>query len=104
MKEKSKKIGKALRGMKKLFKEGECPVYVRASEIQKYLDNGWKYSLYKPDTTNPAYGRRWMHIEGSSKKEDRVYVKEEEVDHYLKIGYVFGFTDKPKQITNIEVE
>ena len=43
---------------------------------------------------NPAYGRKWMHLKGSSKKEDRVYVKENEFQKYLKLGYVFGIKDK----------
>ena len=39
---------------------------------------------------NPAYGRKWMHLKGSTRKEDRVYVKPDQIDHYLSLGYIFG--------------
>ena len=49
---------------------------------------------------NPAYGRKWMHLKGSTKKEDRVYVKPDQIDHYLKLGYIFGsnIVTRPKKI------
>lgn len=37
---------------------------------------------------------KWMHLKGSNKKEDRVFVKEHEVEKYLKLGYVFGMREK----------
>ena len=83
MKEKMEKIGKPMLGVRKLFKEGEQPIYVHANEIPQYLENGWKFSLHEKDKSNPAYGRKWMHLKGSSRKEDRVYVKKEEIEHYL---------------------
>jgi hypothetical protein len=39
---------------------------------------------------------KWMHLRGSNKKEDRVFVKEHEVEKYLKLGYVFGMKEKNK--------
>lgn len=70
-----------------------------------------------------------MHIKGSNRKEDRIFVKPEDIDYYIDRGYVMGFNDNtqikaknsdgvlcvslpfkdkepepPKQITNIEVE
>ena len=42
---------------------------------------------------NPCYGRKWMHIKGSSRKEDRIYVKEAECQKYLDLGYIFGMKD-----------
>ena len=54
------------------------------------------YSYDKDDQgniTNPAFGRRWMHLKGSSKKEDRVYVKVDSIKKYLDLGYIFGIKD-----------
>ena len=76
-----------------MFKENETPVYVSKEDIQKYLDNGWKFSLHEKDITNPTFGRRWMHLKGSSKKEDRVYVKVDSIKKYLDLGYIFGIKD-----------
>ena len=42
---------------------------------------------------NPCYGRKWMHIKGSSRKEDRIYVKEAECQKYLDLGYIFGMKE-----------
>lgn len=57
----------------------------------------WRQHLKERNFTgkgNPAYGRKWMHLKGSSKKEDRVYIKENEFQKYLNLGYVFGIKDK----------
>jgi hypothetical protein len=35
-----------------------------------------------------------MHLKGSNKKEDRVFIKENEVEKYLKLGYIFGMKEK----------
>jgi len=35
-----------------------------------------------------------MHLKGSSRKEDRVYVRENEFQKYLDKGYVFGMKEK----------
>ena len=72
------------------------PIWVRAKDIQTYLDNGWKYSLREPDKTNSAYGRKWMHIKGSCRKEDRIFVKQEDIEHYLEMGYILGIVDNPQ--------
>jgi hypothetical protein len=42
---------------------------------------------------NPAYGRKWMHLKGSTKKRDRVYAKQEDCEKYLKLGYVYGMKE-----------
>lgn len=86
-------ICKKRTGTRKMFKENETPVYVSKEDIQKYLDNGWKFSLHEKDITNPTFGRRWMHLKGSSKKEDRVYVKVDSIKKYLDLGYIFGIKD-----------
>ena len=37
-----------------------------------------KHSTSVSGEKNPAFGRKWMHLKGSSRKEDRVYVKADE--------------------------
>lgn len=39
-------------------------------------------------------GRRWMHKPGSRTREDSVFVMEQDIQHYIDIGYVFGMKDK----------
>ena len=57
-----------------------------------------KHSTSVSGEKNPAFGRKWMHLKGSSRKEDRVYVKADEQQNYLKIGYVYGFKPKNREI------
>lgn len=106
LKEKSAKIGKTLLGRRKMFKEGEQPIFVKAKDIQQRLNEGWKFSLHEhiKDQSNPAYGRKWMHLKGSSRKEDTAYVKKEDIEHYIKLGYVFGKVCRPNEVAQIEVQ
>lgn len=86
---------------------------------QKYPDRAIKHSQMMSGKGNPMYGknikdymspeayiewhrkisnntrgRKWMHLKGSNKKEDRVYVRENECQKYLDKGYVFGMKEK----------
>lgn len=38
---------------------------------------------------NPAYGRKWMY-KYFDKKLDRKYVQQNDVQHFLDLGYKFG--------------
>ncbi len=56
----------------------------------------WKENISKAVSgeKNGCYGRKWMHLKGSSRKEDRAYVRENEFQKYLDKGYVFGMKEK----------
>ena len=55
----------------------------------------WKENISKAVSgeKNSCYGRKWMHLKGSSRKEDRVYVRENEFQKYLDKGYIFGMKE-----------
>lgn len=42
-----------------------------------------------------SVGRKWMHPKGSTKRKDCVFIKPDEVEKYLELGYVFGMKDNP---------
>lgn len=56
----------------------------------------WKYKLSVSNSgeNNPSFGKRWMHLKGSNKKEDRIYINGDQVQKYLELGYVLGIKDK----------
>ena len=63
-------------------------------ELAKEIKN-WKENISKAVSgeKNGCYGRKWMHLKGSSRKEDRVYVRENEFKKYLDKGYIFGMKE-----------
>lgn len=56
----------------------------------------WKYKLSVSNSgeNNPSFGKRWMHLKGSNKKEDRIYINGDQVQKYFELGYVLGLKDK----------
>ena len=73
--------------------------YIKHDKIEYYLSIGWKPSKIElkknriKDTTNPAYGRKWMY---HPKTLDRVYVKQHDIQKYLELGYQYGVKPKTK--------
>lgn len=74
--------------------EHSAPEYMTEEQIQE-----WKENLSKANSgeNNPAYGRKWMHLNGSNDKKDRIYVHSDEVEKYLSLGYVFGMKERLKR-------
>ena len=74
--------------------------HVLEKDIDTYKKQGWmiksEYKKSLKDKTNPSYGKKQMHLNGSYDKKDRIYVSEKDVLKYLNIGYVLGM--KPKKI------
>lgn len=77
------------KGIRKMFKVGEKPIYVKKENIHKYLTNGWSFSLKQKKQDHASFGRKWVHknINGVNIK---FFIKSNEVQHYLNLGYEFG--------------
>ena len=48
---------------------------------------------------NPAFGRKWM-----NNGKEQLYVKKDEQEHYLSLGYIFGMLEKSLEAKAIEHE
>ena len=88
-----------IKEIKKTSDKYDFPVeltrYVIADDDVKIVIKLWhkRHSDSLSGKNNPCYGRKWMHIKDSSRKEDRIYVKEVECQKYLDLGYIFGMKE-----------